>query len=89
MHAPNPQCLLWSCGNAGEQEAVLAFKGATACLCSGSSSASLCVVVDLGGRSTEVAVGECNTRISSGQRGTQQVVDGPHQLLSWQTVTLL
>lgn len=42
---------------AGEQEGQLAFMGATASL-AGSSKGSYCLVFDLGGRSSEFAVGE-------------------------------
>lgn len=40
---------------AGAQEAQLAFKGATASL----TGSCCCLVIDLGGRSTEFALGKC------------------------------
>lgn len=40
---------------AGAQEAQLAFKGATA----GLTGSCCCLVIDLGGRSTEFALGKC------------------------------
>lgn len=41
---------------AGTQEAQLAFKGATASL----TGSCCCLVIDLGGRSTELALGKCS-----------------------------
>ncbi|KAF6251503.1 Ppx/GppA phosphatase family-domain-containing protein [Scenedesmus sp. NREL 46B-D3] len=45
----------------GEEEGHLAFMGATASLASSSSSSSWCLAFDLGGRSTELAVGTGGT----------------------------